>query len=262
MSLCYLPLIKELDYDGQVYGLTDNKYSVLAGMTLEELSVYEPRTAAWDETIECYINAVEGLFKDGDILIGYSQGGPAAFMLAGKLENKGYRVGRLIMLEAPEPGETFAEESMEERMATAAAIFAGRTYAETAGSFNEKGTDESLSETEFFRKYLKDNLGENADKELLHSIFETYLVYSANVLSSVVLNNRIKTGIDSISLLENDSYEENAASLRQDNPWSLYSQEEGEAFAIKGSAMEHLAFLSKYKNIISEIVLKSIKKSI
>ena len=257
MSLCYLPFVKEMDYDGKVFGLTDNKYAAFADMTIEELQEYNPASAKmWDETVEYYFRSIEGLFKDGDILIGYSQGGPAAFLVAQKLEDLGPKVGKLIMLEAPTPGEQYEPETRQEMMATAAAIFAGRT--EDAGTASDM--DDMTSESMFFRKYLKENFGDNADNELLHSIFETYKVYSTNVLNPVEINGKIKAEIDSIALDGKSALDEKKAVPLKEDPWSQYSETKGEAFMIGGPFEDHLAFLSKYKNELSQLVLNFIEK--
>ncbi len=257
MPLCYLPFIKEMDYDGKVFGLTDNKYAAFADMTLEKLASYDGRSdRKWDETVDYYLEGIEDLFKDGDILIGYSQGGPAALLVAQKLEARGHSLGRVIMLEAPEPGQQYPEEDRQEMMATAAAIFAGKTDVD----ITDIEPDVSASETTFFSKYLKENFGDNAENELLHSIFETYKVYSSNVLNPVKINGKIKAEIDSIALEEISASNEKNAPLRQDNPWSSYTEAGGEAFVISGPSGDHLAFLSKYKNELSHLVLSFIKK--
>ncbi|WP_091820744.1 non-ribosomal peptide synthetase [Butyrivibrio sp. ob235] len=251
MPLCYLPLIKELDYDGRVYGLTDDKYALFADMTLEELMAYEPESAdMWGKTIEHYYESMQGLFKDGDIIIGYSQGGPAAFLAAQRLESEGFKADRIIMLEAPEPGETYDEESKYERMSAAAAIFAGRTETK----ITDPGAEDSLSERTFFEKYLKENFGDNANDALLHAIFETYLVYSSNVMNSVNISGKVKAEIDSVVLCENGDMNEGNAAKCDNDPWSSYSQTEGEAYIIGGPDDDHLAFLSKYKKQISQIL--------
>ena len=250
MSLCYLPLIKEMDYEGQVYGLTDSKYAAFAGMTLEELmSGSRCDDILWDETIENYYRAVETLFKDEDILIGYSQGGPVAFEVAKKLEDKGHKVGRVIMLDAPRPGVDYGQESRPEMMATAAAIFAGKTDADITG-FDM--TDETTEEA-FFRKYLKENFGDKADKELLHSIFETYLVYSSNVSNKLEMAGTIQAPIDSAEL--------GGKGVSEENPWSKYSESEGRAYVFDGPAKDHLAFLSKYRKELAKVVSGYIRRA-
>lgn len=250
MSLCYLPLIKEMDYEGQVYGLTDSKYAAFAGMTLEELmSGSRCDDILWDETIENYYRAVETLFKDEDILIGYSQGGPAAFEVAKKLEDKGHKVGRVIMLDAPRPGVDYGQESRPEMMATAAAIFAGKTDADITG-FDM--TDETTEEA-FFRKYLKENFGDKAAKELLHSIFETYLVYSSNVSNKLEMAGTIQAPIDSAEL--------GGKGVSEENPWSKYSESEGRACVFDGPAEDHLAFLSKYRKELAKVVSGYIRRA-
>ena len=229
---------------------TLDDYAAFAGMPLEDLMSDGPSDdILWDETIENYYRAVETLFKDEDILIGYSQGGPVAFEVAKKLEDKGHKVGRVIMLDAPRPGVDYGQESRPEMMATAAAIFAGKTDADITG-FDM--TDETTEEA-FFRKYLKENFGDKADKELLHSIFETYLVYSSNVSNKLEMAGTIQAPIDSAEL--------GGKGVSKENPWSKYSESEGRAYVFDGPAKDHLAFLSKYRKELAKVVSGYIRRA-
>ena len=259
MSLCYLPLIRELGYDGRIYGITDDKYRIFAGMTIEELSKYElHRKEMWDDTVASFYEGIREIFSDGDILIGYSQGGPAAYLVARQLEDAGLKVGRLIMLESPEPGSySGTEENRAERIAVSAAIFAGRN---TADLNDERLFDETIPEMLYFTDYLKGNFGEDADERMLHSVMETYLVYSLNVLNPICIEGKIRAGIDSIVLCTQADLSPDEAVLLKDDPWRGYSGGRGSAYGIYAAEDDHLAFLSKYKKQISQIVKKSLMK--
>ena len=59
----------------------DGKYAKLKNLPLNKLSTYiENNTennmvAEWDTLLEEYWNALKKIWRDGDILVGYSQGG-------------------------------------------------------------------------------------------------------------------------------------------------------------------------------------------
>ena len=260
MSLCYLPLINELGYKGRIYGLTDEKYARFSKMTIEELEGYNLYSGnSWERTIERYMGNITGLFKDGDIIMGYSQGGTAAQIIAGRLEDQGSKAGRIIMLEAVPPGsEDIADTGYTgraERLITSVALFLGKDVQD-----KYRAVSDDVSDTEYLRNCLRNSLGEEASETMLHSLYETYLVYSSNILNPLEAGKKTGTAIDCIILGGEASDEEMGYSAMRLNPWKDYSMEEGKAFEVKGSLDEHFVFLSKYRRFIKDIVKELLKK--
>ena len=95
---------------------------------------------------------------------------------------------------------------------------------------------------------------------MLHSVMETYLVYSLNVLNPICIEGKIRAGIDSIVLYTQADLSPDEAVLLKDDPWRGYSGGRGSAYGIYAAEDDHLAFLSKYKKQISQIVKKSLMK--
>ncbi|MBR1523868.1 MAG: amino acid adenylation domain-containing protein, partial [Lachnospiraceae bacterium] len=256
MSLCYMPLIKELGYKGRVYGLTDSKYRKLSGMTFEELKAYDPGDKdLWQETVDDHYRKIKGVFRDGDILIGYSQGGISAFIIAKKLEEAGHRVGHLIMLESEAPDADGIEDPKDSdraaRLKAAAAIFTGRSM----GSVGEYMTRRAhSSEEEFFRGYLRELWGNDSEKTLLRGIYETYLVYSVNVLHNFMPEGKTNTGIYSVSLSDEDGTGTAELSEKESEKWAEHTRGGSRGYVIQGSPDDHLVFLSKYRDRIARII--------
>ena len=122
MSICYLDLIRSLNHPGKVYGFTDEKYRVFGKMNLGELEKAEEemirsekqtesartglRLSANYDSISAFREAIQPLFRTGDILIGYSQGGSVAHTLEKQLEDSGKYASCVIILD----GLPFAAE--------------------------------------------------------------------------------------------------------------------------------------------------------
>ncbi len=192
MSVCYIKIIKEAGIRGRVYGLTDSKYEKFGKMTFDELNAYDPASKdLWPQTLEGYMDILSRFFKDGDILMGYSQGGCACHILAGLLEDKGYKVGEIIMLEAW-PFVQAGEDSLKSRLISSKAAF-----------FAEREEDESLADKVDLLGYFAENLkkhGLSDEESLIHAFYETYLVYSANVLFPLLPGKPLRAPINSILL--------------------------------------------------------------
>ncbi len=281
MTLCYADLIKELKYAGCIYGLTDIKYSRFGKMSMEELKSFDPEEKdLWHDTIHGYMKALERLFKEGDILIGYSQGGSAAHVLAGMLEKQGLKAGCLIMLDALPyigDGEDSFEMTKEECLYTAQEIFFGN-YEENTYTGKAGDTDEEPDITEFLRESLRAH-GETPDDAYLHALYETYLVYASNMAFPLVTKERIHAPVYSILLTGKDESGEmrtgpegidpcltdqsagqsdargTGADIRvepyPDDPWKELSSKKGEALSIPEDENGHMTFLNRYRSLIS-----------
>ena len=94
--LCYLDLIKELNPKGKVYGITDIKYRFFESLSNAELCAYHHKERDWwPDALDRYADALVKLWRDGDLLMGYSQGGLAAHILSKRLEALGRKVGKI-----------------------------------------------------------------------------------------------------------------------------------------------------------------------
>ena len=107
---------------------------------------------------------------------------------------------------------------------------------------------------------VKALMGEESSDTLLHSLYETYLVYSANVCNELHTEGRVMAKIDSILLASDSGDDAVLYTLSGDNPWASYTYTMGRTFIISCDYDEHLVFLSKYRSVISEIVKKLIMK--
>ncbi len=260
MSLCYLPFIRELNYPGRIYGFTDGKYSRFADMSINELSSYDPGSEnLWEDTIDMYMDSISAVFKQGDILVGYSQGGVLAQLISCKLEKKGIGTGRIIMFEALPPGDEGLEDeknlTREERLRTSVALFMGNTVTDKYIKIPD-----NISDGDYLKKCLKDIYGEDAVSSMFHTLYETYMVYSSNVLNRIELSDRAECMIDCILLDGKKGSGGEGYAETTENIWERYSKEKGRAFVVEGSFDEHLIFISKYRNLISCIVKDLIMK--
>ncbi|MBQ7588662.1 MAG: amino acid adenylation domain-containing protein [Lachnospiraceae bacterium] len=260
MSLCYIPFVEDISTEGRIFALTDDKYNRFGTMSLDELTGYDPYSEnLWVDTVRKYTDSVVTEFKDGDILVGYSQGGNVAHMIAGILEKQGYTVGQIIMLESvpyrDEGGVYDKDKERSERLRTAVAIFTGSNVDD-----NSEDHMEEIQDVTYLRNRLKALMGEESSDTLLHSLYETYLVYSANVCNELHTEGRVMAKIDSILLASDSGDDAVLYTLSGDNPWASYTYTMGRTFIISCDYDEHLVFLSKYRSVISEIVKKLIMK--
>ena len=259
MAMCYLELFRTAAYPGRVFGLTDEKFRRFGGLTLEELEKYDIlRKDLWDANLDYYMEAIEPVFCAGDILIGYSQGGTAAHALAQRLEALGKTPGRLLMLEAApflkEELAGYEAESEAGRLAATEAIFFGQDRIYATKDL------EGLSVRECLSKMLKRH-GEAADGAMLHALYETYLVYSANTARPLVTRGRITARIDSVLLP--DEGQEGAAEIvpAEKDPWEAFTENKGDAFRLGEDSGEHLVFLSKYRKQLAKQLQKWLGRS-
>lgn len=237
MTVCYLELIKELAYEGSVYGMMDHKYRSFSALSPEELrSIEHTDNDVWEETIEAYWQALQKIWRDDDILAGYSQGGSVAYLLAQRLERQGRHVGAVLMLEATPvtkeelaAGQLYSEDELQYMTEQ---IFTGM-YGDEA-----KGILENAENTEDYRRLLI-----------------SWLVIRKNVSHPVCIGGRIQAPI-SVIVLDEKAQQSDAPVLLQENPWQQYSEREGLACAVRGSEEDHIIFLSKYKKEISDFIEK------
>ena len=163
------------------------------------------------------------------------------------------------MLEAVPPGSEDISDTgytgRAERLITSVALFLGKDVQD-----KYRAVSDDVSDTEYLRNCLRNSLGEEASETMLHSLYETYLVYSSNILNPLEAGKKTGTAIDCIILGGEASDEEMGYSAMKLNPWKDYSMEEGKAFEVKGSLDEHFVFLSKYRRFIKDIVKELLKK--
>lgn len=239
MTICYLELIQELTYPGNVYGMSDSKYRLFWKLPLETLQNRKSDYAdLWNQTIDSYWQEICKIWKDGDVLVGYSQGGSVAHELAKRLEQQGHKVGMVIMLEsAPMSGESVMKKprgiSYEEEITAVHQIFS-EIYGEEGRCVLDNGIDHKPVD-EYKRMLV------------------TYLVIQANVLHPLHVEGKIHAPIYSIEIEENgDGLPRKVGACKK--LWQIYSDAQGEAFAVKAKEEEHLVFLSRYKKEIAEFM--------
>ena len=90
-SFYFLPLVRSLDFNGNIYLIDDFKFD----LTANELKTLEDKD---NRLINYYYDSIKDLFQDGDILCGYSLGCIYASLLAEKLEKTKY-IERVILLD-------------------------------------------------------------------------------------------------------------------------------------------------------------------
>ncbi len=252
MALCYIELIRELNHGGEIYGLIDRKYRLFGEMSLDELKSFDPQKEdMWHETIDGYLRTLKRLFKNGDILIGYSQGASAAHILSGLLEKKGKRVSRLIMLDAlPEIRESGENSRItgEELLRTAEVIYFG--YGRQNRVLPEAGEDTE----EFIRKSLKAH-GEKDDERHVHAFYETLLVYSVNVAFPLLTEGKVRAPVYSVMLTEErDSCNGDVPLRLEKDPWAELTDGGGEAYGLYGNERGHMTFLNSYRRPVASLI--------
>ncbi len=259
-TMCYLELIREIAYPGFVWGMTDMKYRLFGGMSLEELESFEAKfdemsdQSAADlrsDTLKEYMKALKMKFRPGDILMGYSQGGCIAHTLAKWLEDEGIYPGRIIALEShPFTSKDLAlhvPDTREKRLTDTKVIFLGQRDLAKDSVYPLRVSDfDGFSTPEFLNNALKGIFPDETDdqKELLRALYETYLVYTINTTSPFVTEGTARTKIDAILF------------SGQENNWNDYSGSKGITCFIPGSPEDHLVFLSKYRKQIAARIKK------
>ncbi len=90
LSFIFSKFVNENDFKGNIYLLDDFRYD----LELEEIKNYTD----YNLTLKYYYEAIDNLFQDGDIIVGYSLGCIYASLIAEKLEeNK--TVGKCILID-------------------------------------------------------------------------------------------------------------------------------------------------------------------
>ncbi|XBX10633.1 amino acid adenylation domain-containing protein (plasmid) [Enterocloster clostridioformis] len=89
-AFCFENLVRDMKYDGAVYGINDPKFYISNLNELKEVRDY---------TINKMYQYINEFFRDGDILIGYSYGGRLAPLLAERLEQSNKKVAKVFILD-------------------------------------------------------------------------------------------------------------------------------------------------------------------
>ena len=251
MSICYMELMRTLDYPGRIYGFTDEKYRLFGKLSFEELKKTELQIKdCWDDTLSSYLKTIEPLFKSGDIMIGYSQGGVIAHTLAGELEKLDKSVGCIIILDGlpsvTDEVKPDLSESRQDRLRAGEAVF----FAEDVSADQDDRYSDNISSEDFLRSGLKFH-GMEDNETILRSIYETYLVYTVNTIFPLEIKGKIRAKIYSFSLGNTRSGDE-SPSIK--DPWKDYTMSESETHEIEGDESDHFVFLTKYKEELAALL--------
>lgn len=250
MTLCYKELLKEWAHPGTAYGISDVKFGKQEGRTVDDMwKSAEDLADCWEETLSAYLTAIQKVWRDGDILLGYSQGGSIALWLASQLEQQGHNVRALIMLES----EPFLQETVEEKDVKKHVLdIVLQMY---QGDLQEEGEYpvDNRQIRQHFEK-LADRYYERNQSEwdaFVETLTKSFLVVKSNVSTPLVTEGNVHCPIYSIQLAPDTAQGEIQISQ---NPWQTFTQAEGAAYGIGGSEEEHLVFLTKYRKEIAAIL--------
>jgi len=252
MTICYMELFQVFHNTGKIYGMIDRKYQWFAKMSLQELWEQETfKEDTWEETLKSYERELQKVWKNGDILVGYSQGGSAAHWLAKRLEQKGYKVGAVVMLEAVPITEELSEQiSKKEILQMLFPMF-------SENEIPKFPPEEMISIKEVLSEwvYKQFDLPEEKQEEFLHLLLESYLVIDRNITNPLKADGKLHCPIYTV-LLEDRIQKEMEISILKINPWKNFTTEECRGYGIPADSKEHLIFLSKYKMEIAECMRK------
>ena len=92
LSAIFSKLIDMMEFKGNIYSIDDVKYS----LPLDELK----EISSGDFTLDSYYQAIEKLFSDGDIIVGYSLGCVFSLLLAEKLEKDNKFIGKCVLIDS------------------------------------------------------------------------------------------------------------------------------------------------------------------
>lgn len=205
--------------------------------------------------MENYKREISKYWKDGDILVGYSQGGATAFEIAEELEEKGHTVGKIIMLEA-EPQNMCSENAMLSRkeafkMAVSMLSDEKDVYkldCELEEFFN-KMEQQGVQPKNWcgYGKYVDECLKKHTgDKKLL---LQTALVIDGNIMYPQQAKGKVNTPIISIVIGDENTDE------RTQNKWSDYTNSKCLCKVLHTSQLEHIVFLNKYCSEICDFIV-------
>lgn len=262
--MCYLKLIQNLDIEGNVYGINDDKYKKYIQMDEDELVCFEKKNLnktreeyeyETKRNMENYKREILKYWKDGDILVGYSQGGATAFEIAEELEEKGHTVGKIIMLEA-EPQNMCSENAMlsrKEAFKMAVSMLSDekdmyKLDCELEEFFNKMEQQGVQPENwcgygKYVDEWLKKHTG---DKKLL---LQTALVIDGNIMYPQQAKGKVNTPIISIVIGDENTDE------RTQNKWSDYTNSKCLCKVLHTSQLEHIVFLNKYCSEICDFIV-------
>lgn len=238
MYMCYLDFLQELSYKGKAYGIMDPKYAQFTKMDVDELWEQEQeKENMWEDTLDHYWNALQEIWRDGDILVGYSQGGSVAHYLARKIEKAGGQVGALLLLES-----TPCLDRQEMRMSREEVL---EMTVQMYGKSVPKDMDTKLSVREILEREIA------WEEEQLRAVVNTYMVVSKNVQYPLRVRETVSCPIYAVSLTQE---KRNRVITPVKSLWEKYTNGECRECVIETDQEEHLVFLSKYKTQIAQIL--------
>ena len=236
--MCYLDFLQELSYKGKAYGIMDPKYAQFTKMDVDELWEQEQeKENMWEDTLDHYWNALQEIWRDGDILVGYSQGGSVAHYLARKIEKAGGQVGALLLLES-----TPCLDRQEMRMSREEVL---EMTVQMYGKSVPKDMDTKLSVREILEREIA------WEEEQLRAVVNTYMVVSKNVQYPLRVRETVSCPIYAVSLTQE---KRNRVITPVKSLWEKYTNGECRECVIETDQEEHLVFLSKYKTHIAQIL--------
>ncbi len=236
--MSYLELLKQWDYPGTVYGMSDPGFAEYGGWTLDEMWEAAGKDGTdWKKTCSIYERELRKVWRKGGVLAGYSLGGSIAFRLASCMEEAGQGAGALLMLESsPLPEQECAVEESEV-LETLQQMFPvewgqdGMPFAET------------LEERKELLSLWAEKYSVGGKEDFLRTLLAAYLVIRKNSGSAPAVRGRVSCPI----------YDVRIASGRE-TPWREHADADCRTYDIPASDADHLVFLSKYKKEISEIL--------
>ena len=90
LAMIFNKLIKEIDFDGNIYTIDDYQYE----LSIDEIRKVDGPSLAFEK----YWDAIKDIFQDGDILVGYSLGCLHASLLCERLE-KNKKVDKCVLID-------------------------------------------------------------------------------------------------------------------------------------------------------------------
>lgn len=236
--MCYLALLKQWDYPGTVYGMSDPGFAEYGAQTLEEMWEAAGQDGTdWQKTCSAYEQELRKVWRKGGILAGYSLGGSIAFCLASRMEEAGQGAGALLMLESsPLPEQECAVEESEV-METLQQMF--------PVEWGQDGMppSETLSERKELLSRWADKYSAGGKEDFLRTLLAAYLVIRKNSGSAPAVRGRVSCPIYDVRIASG-----------QEAAWGEHTGAGCQTYDIPAQETDHLVFLSKYKEEISEIL--------
>ena len=234
-------LVHEMKYGGTIYGINDPKLYVPNPSKLDDPNAY---------TVMQIFNEIERIFRDGDILIGFSYGGRLLPILSSLLEKAGKKISKAIVLDTI---INLSEESYRENEIDMSLELA-KTYVQKYTTKEYTIEEFGITSEKILKKValiLSGNTGESVERtyQELRLAHEVYLI---NVKDNVRFRSKIATDI--VGIFTTRLMREFSEKVLE---WGNYTKG---SYTYEILDCEHTEIITSHANQIANLLMEFIRR--